>query len=158
MHWYIVASQKEAKILVPTSNRQKLTVLNTLPNKLGAVKKRELIRKKAGRGVKSIGRVGTVRYSQPKRHDPHEVAIVQFARELAAFLEAERHKRSFESLTVVAEPHLLGRVRAEMSANLSNTVTHWIKRDLQKSPERVVSDFLLRTVNRSELAQVNTAF
>lgn len=150
MRWFIVASQKEARVFVHSSNRKKFTLINSIENELWTTKKRDLIKREAGRGVKSMGRVGTVRYSQLKRHDPREEATVQFARELIAFLEAERHKKSFDSLIVLAEPHLLGIIRAEMSVNLSKMVTDWIKRNLQKSPEREVNEFLLKTVNRSD--------
>ena len=66
--------------------------------------------KEAGRGVKSFGRIGSVSYSEPKRHDPKEEATSQFARELSRYLESEMRKKSFDTLSVVAEPRLLGKI------------------------------------------------
>lgn len=143
MHWFVVASQKEARIFIRTSDRKQLKLLESLTNPLGTVKRRDLIRKEAGQGVKSIGRVGSVSYSQPKRHDPHEDAVIQFAKKISQFLESERLKKNFESLTVVAEPRLLGKIRTEMKNDLQKAVTSWLKKDLQKTPKKNLVEFLL---------------
>lgn len=146
MHWFILASQKEARIFIKTSERKRLKLLKSLTNPLGTEKRRALVKKHAGRGVKSIGRIGSVSYSMPNRHDPHEQALIQFARELAQFLKSEKFKRNFESLTVVAEPHFLGKIKAEMRADLRKSVTKWIKKDLQKTPQKDLVGFLLPKV------------
>ncbi len=143
MHWYIVASQKEVRIFIKALDRKQLKLIRSITNPLGMSKRRALIRKDAGRGVKSIGRVGFVSYSQPKRHDPHEEAIIQFAKEVSQYLESERLKKNFESLTLIAEPHFLGRIKAEMSNDLLSSVTNWIRKDLQKTPQKKIADFLL---------------
>lgn len=143
MHWYIVANQKEVRIFVKESERQQLKLLKILTNPLGREKRRALIRKQAGRGVRSVGHLGSVHYSEPKRRDPHEVAVIQFAREVAQFLEKEKLKKSFKSLTVVAEPHLLGKLRTEMIGSLKASVSSWITKDLQKTPRRELVKMLL---------------
>lgn len=143
MHWFVVASQKEARIFIKTSNRRQLKLLRTLTNPLGTEKKRALIRKDAGRGIKSIGRVGFVGYSLPKRRDPHEEAVHQFAKEVSQTLEREKIKKHFESLTIVAEPRFLGKIRAEMGTDLQSVVSDWIKKDLQKTPQKELIECLL---------------
>ena len=90
-----------------------------------------------------MGHWGSVSYSQRKRRDPHEEAVAQFAREAVQFLEKELLKKNFQSLTLVAEPHLLGIIRAEMSASLKKTVTDWMKKDLQKTPKNKLASFLV---------------
>jgi protein required for attachment to host cells len=147
VHWFVVASQKEARVFVRTSDREQLELLKSLTNPLGAVKRRDLIRKEAGRGVKSAGRVGSASYSEPKPHDPHDEAVIQFAKEISRFLESEKFKKNFESLTVVAEPNLLGKIRTEMGEDLRSSVTKWIKKDLQKTPQKALADFLLPKTN-----------
>lgn len=143
MHWFVVASQKEARVFVGMSDDENLRLLQSLTNPLGAEKRRDLIKKKAGRGVKSIGRLASINYSTPQRSDPHEDAILQFSRQLARFLESEKHKKNFESLTIVAEPHLLGKIRTQMSDHLKHSVTNWIKKDLQKTPQKDLANYLL---------------
>lgn len=143
MHWYVVASQKEARIFIKTKEKPPLKLLSTLPNPLGGEKRRDLIKKQAGKGVKSIGHLGSVHYSKPKRHDPHEDAIDQFVKQIVEFLEQEKLRRSFDSLSVVAEPHLLGKIRSAMREDLKVTVIHWIKKDLQKTPKNKFADLVL---------------
>lgn len=147
MHWYVVSSQKEIRIFTKTLERSNLKILKTLKNPLGEVKKRELIRKQAGHGTKSIGRVGSVHYSETKRHDPHEEAVIQFAKMVAKFLEEEKLKKSFQSLSVIAEPHFLGKIRAELTRDLKGLVTQWIKKDLQKTPQKKLVELLLSSSN-----------
>lgn len=149
MHWYVVASQKEVRIFVKTIERQKLKLLKTLTNSLGREKKRFLIRKQAGRGVRSTGHLGSVHFSYPKRHDPHEEAVIQFTKEVVQFLNKEMLKRSFNSLSIIAEPHLLGKLKAEMKKNLKVAVTQWIGKDLQKTPKLRLNEMLVNEQTNS---------
>lgn len=143
MHWYIVASQKEVRVFVKSLEKPQLKLLETLTNPLGGEKRRALVKKQAGKGVKSIGHLGAIYYSEPKRHDPHEEAVIQFAKKIAQFLKKEKLNKNFDSLSIIAEPHLLGKMRAEMSADLKSSVTKWIKKDLQKTPINKLVEFLL---------------
>ncbi len=113
-HWFVVASQKTAKIFTEAPKGGQLKLLKLFDNPLGRERNRALVGKQAGHGVKSMGRAGAVRYSEPKRHEPHELAASQFARQIVQFLEEEKKKRNYESLTVIAEPHFLGKLRSEM--------------------------------------------
>lgn len=143
MHWIVVTSQKEARVFTTSDRRRRLKLLKTFKNPLAGEKRRDLIRKEAGRGVKSFGRVGAVSYSQTKRRDPVDEAARQFARELSRFLDADRLKGNFESLTVVAEARLLGKIRSEMSRDLAHSVQRWLRKDLQKTPQRQLGEMLL---------------
>jgi protein required for attachment to host cells len=84
-----------------------------------------------------------VHYSETKRHDPHEEAALQFAKKVTDFLESEYRKKKFKSLTVVAEPHFLGKLRAAMEPAVQEHVTEWIKKDLLKTPQKELVHFLL---------------
>ncbi len=66
MHWFVVASQKEARIFVRTPERQRLKLVQSLNNPLGTVKRRALVKKQAGRGVKSVGHLGSIHYSESR--------------------------------------------------------------------------------------------
>jgi protein required for attachment to host cells len=155
MHWFIVASQKEVRIFIKASDRKRIELIKTLTNPLGTVKKSDLIKKEAGRGTKSIGRhMGSTHYSETKRHDPHEQAEIQFAKEIVQFLESEQLKNTFESLTVVAEPHFLGKLKAEMNDKLEQSVTNWIKKDLQKTPPNDLADFLVPKPERTKVGDI----
>ena len=145
-HWFLVASQKTARIYTEVSDRNRLRQLKELDNPLGRERKRVLIRKQAGEMVKSLGR-GLVRYSENKRHDPHEEAALQFAREVANFLKSEHRQMHFRSLTVVAEPHFYGKLKDALEPKFLEHVTEWIKKDLLKTPKKELVHFLLPTKN-----------
>ncbi len=158
-HWYVVASQKTATIFTENSeiadskatisktkipkrgdlikrgnfNRSGFKTLKVFDNPLGRERNRALIRKQAGRGMKSVGR-GTVHYSETKRHDPHEEASIQFAKEITQYLKKENQRKKFKSLTIAAEPHFLGKIRSSMDEELQSLVTEWINKDFQKIP------------------------
>ncbi|MGE3757206.1 MAG: host attachment protein, partial [Pseudobdellovibrionaceae bacterium] len=134
-HWFIIASQKTVRILIEVQGSNKFKQIKVLDNPLGRERNRALIRKQAGRGIKSMGRVATVYYSQTKRHDPHEEAALQFSREIAKFLEVEKQKKSVGSLTIVAEPHFLGKIKNSLSPDVKKIVVGWIKKDLQKKSQ-----------------------
>lgn len=133
-HWFIVTGRKTAKIFTEIPNSGKLKLLKVFDNPLGREKNRALVRKQAGMGTRTQGRFGAARYMEPKRHDPHEQASVQFARQLAQFLDEQRLTRNFESLTIAAEPHFMGKLRAEMKPRTETSVVDWIKKDFQKLP------------------------
>ena len=142
MHWFVVGSQEEARIFVNSQKKKSLTLLKSLVNPLATEKRRDLVRKQAGTGIKSIGKRGSIHYGKPKRHDPREQADIQFAKIVAKYLDGEKVKNSFDSLTVVAEPRFLGKIRKEMSASLKGSVDLWIKKDLQKIPKKDLFEFL----------------
>lgn len=145
LHWFVVASQKEARIFTEVRGRRKrLKLINTITNPLAQEKRKSLIKKLAGHGLKLLGRHGVVRYSENKRHDPLEDAAVQFAKQVIGVLESAKNNRSFKSLTIVAEPHFLGKLKNEMSPDLEKCVTEWIKKDLQKTMLVNLPKFLLR--------------
>lgn len=133
-HWFLIASQKTAQIFTETPQDGTLKQVKLFDNPLGRERNRALIRKQAGAGVKSLGRVGAVHYLETKRQDPHEQSAIQFARQIGQFLNEERLCKNFETLTVVAEPSFLGKLRAEMKPRTETSVVDWIKKDLQKIP------------------------
>lgn len=143
-HWFLVASQKEARIFVDVSGRRKrLELLKTIPNPLGEVKRGLLFHKQAGRGIRNVGSRGTVHYLDSLRSDPKEEAIVQFAREIAKFLDLELRRKSYKTLTIIAEPHFLGKLKPEMGDSVTESVTNWLHKDLQKTPPRKLAEFLI---------------
>ena len=149
MNWYVVVSQKEARIFIRSPERRSLVLIDSIKNPLGKVKRRALVHKPAGRGVKTLGRTGVVSYSQTKRHDPHEEASKQFAKSISKYLRAQKLKKKFDALTVVVEPRFLGKLRTEMSESLLRSVKLWIRKDFQKTPKRQIVDALLPKAKKS---------
>ena len=135
VHWFVVMSQKTVRILTIDRDTNELKQLKLFDNPLGRLRKHDLVKKQAGRGQKSIGRTGLIYYSESKRSDPHEDAALQFAKQITDYLELERQQKKFQSLTIVAEPRFLGKVRSSMSPSLKKLVKTWQRKDLLKTPQ-----------------------
>ncbi len=142
-HWYVVASQKTVKIFTETSDRKKIKQVREFDNPLGRERNKALVKKRAGKGIKSIGRTGTVYFSQKTRKEPHQVAALQFAKKIAVALNEDYRLKNFETLSVVAEPHFLGLLRASLDPKISHTVKEWKKKDLLKTPKIKLVQYLL---------------
>lgn len=65
---------------------------------------------------------------------PEEASTIPFAKEMVEFLEKEFQLKSFESLTVAAEPHFLGKIKEVMPKQIESLVRNWIRKDLFKIP------------------------
>ena len=141
-HWYLVTNQKTAKVFTETTSRGRLVLLKQLENPLANVRNRDMVRRQAGMGIRSAG-VGGTPYSEKQRSDPHEEAAYQFAKEIMKFLDSEKRQKNFETITIIAEPRFLGKLRSAMSKNLSRVVLEWVQKDLLKEPlKRLTQDLL----------------
>lgn len=65
---------------------------------------------------------------------PEEASAIAFAKTLTNYLDKEYQNKSFQSLTIAAEPHFMGKIREVLKPQISKLVQHWIKKDLQKVP------------------------
>lgn len=61
--------------------------------------------------------------------NPHEEASIQFARRLCEHLDDKRLNHEFNDLIIMAEPKMLGRIRAHMPKHLLANV-QWRHQDL----------------------------
>ncbi len=71
---------------------------------------------------------------QPK-HDPHDLEKAKFARDLAARLNDAAAKGGFEELVLVAPPHTLNAIQAELSVVARERVIGTLDKDLVKTPD-----------------------
>lgn len=141
-HWFVIVNREKAKIYIEDAETKELRLLKLIQNPLGLEKRSALFHKDAGMGVRSIGTRGSVRHMEGKRTDPEEDASLQFARELCKELWLSLQRKDFENLTIVAEPHFLGKIKAEMNPHLEKSVINWLRKDLQKIPDSELGEFL----------------
>ena len=92
--------------------------LQHLENKL---KTTELVSDSQGR-FKTDGNAHGA-YSQPT--DPKEVKIDQFAREISKELDAERNNHEYESLVLIAAPHVHGLINSHLNNNYISYYSIW---------------------------------
>ena len=136
-HWYVVGNQLELNVYTESSQRGKLKLVKAFKNSLGKEKKSAMIRNTAGMGIVSGGRTGrgAHRYMQAQRTDPREEAALQFSREVGGYLDKMGKLKEYSSLTVVAEPKFLGKLRSSMAPATEKKVSTWLKKDLCKAPK-----------------------
>ena len=152
-HWYVVANRKRAEIFINKELRDggnQLTLIKALENPLGDAKRRDLIRHEAGKSHKPIGR-GAVHFAEVKRKDPLEVVAGQFSKKISSYLRDQQLKNNFTGLTIVAEPHFLGILRASMPSELTAAVSKWLRKDLVKTPPAKLPGFLLPKKVKSQI-------
>lgn len=121
-HWFIIASQKTIKIYADISEQNRLRPIVVLKNSWERVRDRD-----------------TTGPMLP--HTLEDKAIV-FAKELVDYLVKEQQDHKFKTLTVVAEPHFLGKIRSVMDHKLQHAVIEWVKKDLEKTPQSQIPKHL----------------
>lgn len=135
-HWFVIASQSTVKIFVDASDKNRLTPIKILKSPLARAKTRDLAKKNSGlEATTPSGGHYSLYYSEPKRHNSHDEAATDFAKELVHHLEEEFEKHNYKTLTIVAEPHFLGKIRSAMDSKMLRLVNDWIRKDLEKTPQ-----------------------
>lgn len=98
--------------------------LQHLENKL---KTTELVSDSKGQ-YKTDGSAGHGSFTQPT--DPKEIKIDRFAREISKELDAGRTRNEYDSLVLIAAPHIHGLINSHLNKHVKEQVTHAIQKDL----------------------------
>ena len=127
--WVIVANRVQAKIFEYDQLTTQLSCINTFQNTAGRQHSRQFGQDRLGaRRGKFTGKNS----AQDGGKDPHELAAVKFAMQLADGIAKAFAEKKFLRATVFAEPHFLGLLRHNMSPKLSEHL-EWIAKDLGKA-------------------------
>ena len=140
-HWFVIANQIETKILARTG-LEKLDHVKELLNPVGKERNRDLHGKTPGVSVRSGPHGAGITHMEGEKMSPHEEAAVVFAKQIDDFLDLSRKNNHFKFLTVVAEPHFLGKIRSAMNPHVLKTVVDWIEKDLSGASERDLPEVL----------------
>jgi protein required for attachment to host cells len=82
------------------------------------------------------------RHSYSTQESAKDRSLRNFYREVFERIERGSFDQEFDTLTVIAEPRLLGIIRALMPKGVSETVGREIKKDLAYEDERMIIDRL----------------
>lgn len=129
MSWILTANRSGARILDKQGGT--LTLLETIENAEGRLRNRDIDTDRHGR---AFDRATNARHALSTTESPHERIAKGFARGLADKLRQARLVRRFDRLVIVAEPHLLGLIRAELDAVTARTVIATVAKDLAHVP------------------------
>lgn len=142
--WVLVMSATRARIVRGLPARGEAAepelVLRTPSRKL-----KEIMSDKPGRSYASgsPGRRSAMDYgSDPLRQDE-----IEFVHQIFALIEAHRRAGEFDSLVVVAAPHMLGLLRQEMPDSLLPLVKREIAKNLAGLTEAALPDVLKKELD-----------
>jgi protein required for attachment to host cells len=139
--WIAVADDSRARIFLSRSDHP-LEELEDLTQPQSRLDDRERSDDAKGHysgavfsGGGSPGHQGTVHgagHSAEPRTSGHDKLEGQFARQLAQRLEGARRDGAYEHLILIAAPRFLGKVRAQLSPQVTKRLAHTIAKDLSK--------------------------
>lgn len=106
----------------------------------------------SGRVFESSGRGHTgathTRHGANSDYDPHVVEIERFVARIAADLEARHRARALSNLILIAEPRLLGVLRARLPDDIRRLVTREVPGDYTHADNAAVLRVLESPVDR----------
>lgn len=122
----VVVDFEKARIF----SRQPFELLDTIENPLAHERNTDLADDKQGVSRAKMGGPSST-HSLGNEKDPREDAAMDFSRHIASYLEALRTKNKLDSVLVVAEPKMKGRIKSQLSDPLLG-ITEWLDKDLGK--------------------------
>jgi protein required for attachment to host cells len=89
-------------------------------------------------------------HSMPSSKQPHrthkELEAVEFATVLNDYLVDAVQQQKFESLVLVAPPHFLGLLRAELSPALAHKISATVAKELIYMDESIIREHVVQAV------------
>jgi protein required for attachment to host cells len=122
--WVLVAHRTGARLF--EHKGRKLELLRTIENPAGRIEDHDL---ETG-PQRTFDSHAQGRHAADRGGSLHERAATTFAHELAKLLEAGRSGSGVQRIVLVAEPHFLGLLRAELGGETAALVTATVPKDL----------------------------
>jgi protein required for attachment to host cells len=132
--WILVASREEARIFSRHGVGQ-LSLICDLGNPSGLLRLQDLESDWPGRSTDNRMRA---RHPYSSQESSKERALRNFYREVVDRLERGLFEHSFDGLTLIAEPRLLGTIRSLLPEAIKNAVDREIAKDLSYEGEKQI--------------------
>lgn len=124
--WILVADAAHARILSANGNIKKAVHVKSFDNDKARLHGKDFTTSRPGRVFNGDGsHAASADEGNPKEH-----AVSEFARKLAGALDTGRQHGSYDKLTLVAPPHLLGLIKQSLDTNTARLVSKTIQKDL----------------------------
>lgn len=138
--WIIVADTQTARIFAATSRSEALSEVKDLINPHARQHDQDLVTDKPG---KAFGRSGGASHSMDSMSDPKEHEAHKFAREVAAELKDAHTSGEFDQLYLIATPHFLGLLRAELNNGLRQQLKGELNKEITHRDEATIKGYFL---------------
>ena len=112
-HWFVVANRSGMRVFEQRGLEPKAHLVETIENPEGRLQVREIVSDQPGIAEASrlYGGSAVGNEQGPKRHIEE-----RFAHKIRDYLDSHAHAGAYDSLVVLAEHHLLGRIRDLLGA------------------------------------------
>lgn len=137
MTWILIANRVGARIVLQEG--EQWTSIAELPNEHGRLRNQDLDSDRPGR---TFSRTTAARHALEPGETSHDLIAERFARDLAEHLAHARMAGKFERLMLVAEPRLLGMLRAALDPVTARCVIGSVNKDLQAVEVRDLAEHL----------------
>ncbi len=135
--YVIVADSARARVLHSTSKTSPILELETLLHPEGRLHTRDLTSDLPGR---DSDRVGAGRHKMDSPIDPKKYELIEFAREVASYLDNLLTQKHVDQLMLVAPPTLLGILREHLPDAVNKEITFELGKNLaQFKPDEIRS-------------------
>ena len=129
--WIIVASRDEARVFSRETATSHLFLELDIGNLFGRLRTGDINRDKAGASTDNRMRG---RHAYSTEEDPRDRLLKSFYREILEQVRLAFIAKRFDTLVLVAEPRLLGMLRALLPEMLQRVVTKEVSKDLSFAP------------------------
>lgn len=138
-NWYLVAHRSGARVFEQSGVAPELVLVTSYDNPEGRMREGEL---NSDRGGKTPQTMGTGFNQFAPEHSQRDHLADQFSKVIATDLASKSREGKFDYLVLVAEPHLLGKLRERLDKNISEKVRATLSKDLAHVADREMSERL----------------
>lgn len=134
--WIIVASREEVRIFA-REGISPLRLIRDIGNPEGTLRTQDLESDKPGRAIDNRMRA---RYPYSTQESARVRSLRNFYRDIIDLVQRGMFDHEFESITLIAEPKLLGIIRELLPTNLRHLVRQEIQKDLSyEEPDQILA-------------------
>jgi len=137
--WIVVASREEVKIF-KRQGAEGIELIRDIGNPLGTAREQHFVTDKPGRATDNRMRA---RHAYSTEQSYRERAMIEFYRDIVAILDKSLLECEFETLTLIAEPRLLGIIRDLLPARIKRVIKREIRKDLSYAEPPEIADRLI---------------
>jgi len=135
----VVADSSRARFYAMENKNTPMTELADYIHSETRLRANKLISDRQGR---TFDCKGAARHAKEMRNPVKVQQAIKFARQISAFIEAERKKNKFSKLLLVAAPEFLGILRKSLKRESGKLLTRQIDKDLVLMTEKVIRKHL----------------
>ena len=141
--WILVAESSRAKLYSASSRKGPLSEVTAFVHPEGRLHAGDLVSDRSG---SDSGSIGQGRHVVDDKTIPKKQENINFAREIAEYLEGARNKGTFRRLILIAPPAFLGLLRDTLGKEVLDLVTEQIDKNLVQQPPTVVREHVSMAV------------